>query len=174
MPGARHTSHRPWPLTKDTAHPVFHSCAHLSGSPAFSPELEGVPGRVGLGGRGEARWPLTPDGRWGSGHTKSTLQKPCQDGGHESALGTDRGQVGLALPAPRVSGTGKLGGQGEGLGPGAQLLLAPRSQGAHLCLASQETGRPARAPSLCQNIGVSGARPPRPTPGASASSLTCP
>ena len=102
---------------------MFHSCAHSSGSPAFSPELEGVPGRVGLGGRGEARWPLTPDGRWGSGHTKSTLQKPRQDGGHESALGTDRGQVGLALPAPRVSGTGKLGGQGEGLGPGAQLLL---------------------------------------------------
>ena len=67
---------------------------------------------------------------------------------------------------PEGLGHRQAGGPGRRPGAWSQLPLAAQSRGAHLCLASQETGRPARAPSLCQNIGVSGARPPRPTPGA--------
>lgn len=80
-----------------------------------------------------------------------------------------------SCPTRRVSGTDELRGWGEGLGPSAQLLSVPRSQaGAHLRLATQETGRPARVLSLCQNIGVLGPDPHAPAPEPSTFSLTCP
>lgn len=63
----------------------------------------------------------------------------------------------------RVSGTNELRGLGEGLGPCAQMLLVPWSRaGIHLHLATQETGCPARVPSLCQNSRVLGPDPHAP------------
>lgn len=75
----------------------------------------------------------------------------------------------------RDLGTDELRGRGEGLGPCAQMLLVPWSwAGIHLRLATQETGCPARAPSLCQNSRVLGPDPHAPPPEPSTFSLTCP